>query len=923
MAKSLPSHIEGLISYLSSPEEKANEDRALAYFRKVFGDTFTRQKEAKRADGYVAGHFVLELKGKTSDWLSGLFQGLAYRKTELDFSQIVVAAKNFLAIWQVEDLPEMMRDEILAASGAPNALGKFYANEYSEQRGKILKLAVWNSGVELSGRLFVSQPELVISKIQSFEKTLKEGRKIRRQVTLKNFTKVLKEMTQFFDPAHPIKAVRAFYSMSYGWNSTSTLQLSQKAYDQATLGGEVITNLRPAARQRFKEFVENHAIVLGPNEDHDDYFAAFDKALDAVDRGFRIKHGIFFTDLHLSRFVMWFVKRDIPELGKNYLVIDPACGSGNLVTNWRSPLQLRHKVVSEIEPELLFAVEKRMKGDQWHNGKFTVVPKVSENKGLNFLDQSAEDYLREIKKYLAEKGLRPDKPLAFLCNPPYRSDDDQATKAITYKPHATILEITGSDAGSERYCCFLAQMKLICDIAESSGLPDDSLLLLFTKSAWLTKRAIFDSVRTHVMSAFEDCGGMLVNGSEFFDVKGSWPVAFTVWRYKGKHANLNPHRSVPLIDLTWLKRDQLVQIPWETPDGMEQACKEIIGHPDARTVELGQDRMSLKVWSGETRHDFMRGKRKAEKTQRIVGGLPAEDRRHDNKKAYGETHGAFIGFMDDLTPCRIKNSQADMPWLRLNNQFMDVKKNRCFSGPPTHFGYCAYDLASAKKLFFWYALARTFIQHPYPMWIDADDLWAPPHPERLTQGVFQAAFAIGFAENECIEARFPANNPVKGVLELTANNPMTPHDPNSFWSAVMRPYLRGASRNVVTLVASVDQLFCEWRKSFGKRTELPISDKPYLLDDMPLTLSAGIVQIRDYARDTDDQNLLQGLSRIQEVLKSVKTDFFGLVTSSAGLDYFARGRKAIPRTVKFHRTPAEAPGPKKAAATRQRKHRAG
>jgi hypothetical protein len=301
-----------------------------------------------------------------------------------------------------------------------------------------------------------------------------------------------------------------------GWTSTSTLQLSQKANDQATLGGEVITNLKPVARERFKDFVENHAISLGPNEDHDDFFAAFDKALDAVDKGFRIKHGIFFTDLDLSRFAMWFVKRDIPELGKNYLVIDPACGSGNLVTNWRSPLELRHKVVSEIEPELLFAVEKRMKGDQWHNGKFTVIPKVSENKGLNFLDRSAEDYLKEIKKYLAEKGLKPDRPLAFLCNPPYRGDDDQTTDAITYKPHASILEVTGTDAGSEGYCCFLAQMKLICDVADSNGLPDDSLLLLFTKSAWLTKRPIFEGVRTHLLSVFEDCGGMLVNGSEFF-----------------------------------------------------------------------------------------------------------------------------------------------------------------------------------------------------------------------------------------------------------------------------------------------------------------------------------------------------------------------------------------------------------------------
>jgi hypothetical protein len=661
MSDSIPSHVAGLLAYLSRPEEKANEDQALTYFRKLFGESFTRQQEAKRADGYVPGHFVLELKGNTQDWLSGLLQGLAYRKIELDFSQIVVAAKSFLAIWNVEDLPETLRDEVLSAAGAPHSIGKLLTKKYSSQKTKLLKLAAWNGGVELSGGLFLSQPELILAKFRSFETTLREGRKVRVRVTLRNFEKVLQEMTHFFEPGQPIKAVRAFYSMAYAWTNTSTLQLSHKANDQAALGGEVITNLRPASRERFKEFVENRAVFLNPGEDNDDFFARFDKALDAVDRGFRIKHGIFFTDLDLSRFVMWFVKRDIPELGKIYLVIDPACGSGNLVTNWRSPLELRHKVVSEIEPELLFAVEKRMKGDQWHNGRFTVIPKVAENKGLNFLDRSAGHYLNEMKAYLGEKGLKPDKPLAFLCNPPYRSDDDQTTGAAGYRPHSSVLEVTGSDAANERYCFFLAQMKLICDAAESNGLPGDSLLLLFTKSAWLTKRPIFRNIRSNMLSVFQDCGGILVNGREFFDVKGSWPVAFTVWRYKGPEASLDPHRSIPLTDLTWLKKEQLAQIPWTTPAEMERGCSSIISDARSRVVEIGQERISIREWSGQLMTDFKRDRRKPEKNARIAGGLPLNDARHNLKKAHGASDGLFIGFMDDLTPCRVKKSTPDRP----------------------------------------------------------------------------------------------------------------------------------------------------------------------------------------------------------------------------------------------------------------------
>jgi hypothetical protein len=75
----VPAHISGLLAYLRQPNEKANEDLALAYFRKIYGPQFTRQTEAKRADGYVAGSLVLEPKGETNKWLSGLFQGLVTR----------------------------------------------------------------------------------------------------------------------------------------------------------------------------------------------------------------------------------------------------------------------------------------------------------------------------------------------------------------------------------------------------------------------------------------------------------------------------------------------------------------------------------------------------------------------------------------------------------------------------------------------------------------------------------------------------------------------------------------------------------------------------------------------------------------------------------------------------------------------------
>lgn len=892
VTEEIPAPLNGLLEYLSQPQEKANEDLAIAYFRNLYGDKFTRQKEANRADGYVPGSFVLELKGRTADWLSGFFQALAYKNTGLDFSQIVVAAKDFLALWQVDHIAQDIRDEVLATRGAPNSIGNQLAKKYASRRNEILKLAVWN-GAELSGSLFLSNPSDVIERIKTFENSLLLGRKVRLKVTPTNFVSVLKEMKEFFDPGHPVKTVRAFYCMVYSWDETSTVKLSERANDQAALGGEIITNLIASKRNLFKDFVENRAIYLNSDENIDDFFARYDEALDAVDREFRVKHGMFFTDPHLSKFAMWFVREQIPDVGKNYLVIDPACGSGNLVTNWRSPLEIRHKVVSEIEPELLFAIERRMRGDQWHHGKFTVVPKVSENIGLNFLDRSAKDYLQEITKYLKEKGHKPDKPIAFLCNPPYRSDDDQSAGGIAYPIHDSITAVTGNDAGSERYCCFLAQMKLICEAADSKGLPGDSLLLLFTKSAWLTKRSIFSKIRSEMLGSFEDVGGMLVNGCEFFDIKGSWPVAFTMWKYKGKDATLDKERNIPLQDFTWLTRKQLAAIQWSDPLEVEKACKNISNHSLTKKVEVGQERISIRKWTGETMLDFKRSRRMSELNHNCVGGLPKGDHRQENQKAYGEADGEFIGFMDDLTPCRVKRSIPDKPWFRLNSQFMDIKRNRCLSGPSDNRAFCAKDLESAKKLFFWYSLARTFLQHPYPMWADSDDLWQPTIPINNEDRVFQTAFAIAYAENECVETTFPSGNPVSGAPELVIGNPLTPLNPQSFWSQTMKPFCSsGSSASVAGLIKAVDQLFAEWKALFRNHAEVPISKKPYFLSAEGLSVGAGLIQIRDYARETNHVTLQRSFTEIQKKLKLVKTDFYDLSTSSLGFDYFGSQKKS-------------------------------
>lgn len=95
------------------------------------------------------------------------------------------------------------------------------------------------------------------------------------------------------------------------------------------------------------------------------------------------------------------------------------------------------------------------------------------------------------------------------------------------------------------------------------------------------------------------------------------------------------------------------------------------------------------------------------------------------------------------------------------------------------------------------------------------------------------------------------------------------------------------------LIDSVDKLFRDWKRLFKNRSELPISKRAYLLDDRGLAPGAGILQIKDYANESNDQVLRADLAETHKRLKIAKSAFFELVTETAGLNYFGLSRQVI------------------------------
>ena len=104
----MPNHLESLQEYFNSnSSESAKEQSLFRFFQKLFPN-YKVQTDARNADGYVEGKFLVELKSDQKQWLSGLFQGLHYSKKGLSFENILVMSQNFIGIWQIAKIPEFV-----------------------------------------------------------------------------------------------------------------------------------------------------------------------------------------------------------------------------------------------------------------------------------------------------------------------------------------------------------------------------------------------------------------------------------------------------------------------------------------------------------------------------------------------------------------------------------------------------------------------------------------------------------------------------------------------------------------------------------------------------------------------------------------------------------------------------------------------
>jgi hypothetical protein len=736
--------LDNIRTYLTND---SNEDakRKLVYplFVKLFGDKFKTESDAQGADGYVEGKLVLELKTKSFDWLAGFYQALHYAKKGLSFPTVVVISEKFLAVWKLKNIPEypvILSHQALPLL-APNEVGKDLARRTNKATAQeILDSAIFKLTAK---EIAEAQKELRMTyEVFEFLNVLRNLDADRIQVNTHNFIATIEQMKKYFH--NPIEAIHAFYTIVGFWDISSTVSETEYGDELRIVGykGKKMSEpiqVIPKFKKEFIRFIENRYIFTneGSGLTVDYYFSRFDEVISQLNPEYAKQHGIFFTDDSLSKFALWFVNQYFAaDLGENYIVFDPAGGSGNLVSSYRG--KLKHKIVSELQPDLLRTIERRMKYDPYHiESGFTIIPKTSENKGLNFLDISAAEYLAELEKALQTKQMKLDKPLAFLLNPPYKNTDENAkvrqSTDAHYEIHPSILALTGEDAGKERYLGFLAQILNIC-AEQVKQYPDfQPIMMIFTPTSWLIPRPTYQKFRTIFDQYFVFQTGFIVTSNEFFKLDGRWPVAFSIWKYAPSPEGENKPREnqVKMLDFTELHHEQLAKLNWNDSEQIDWVCKQLV--ENHKSILLNNTRGDIRdslpkiqkgdIWIKQPMYDFKRDPTKEELSSgKIYGGLPLKDERRNNKKTYGISNSNFIGFMDDCIPVRI-NIKSDIRferkhfewvWFRLDTTVKDINKSKCFGGPTDNRSYCAYDLSSAQATFSWFAITKA-LNGRYPV----------------------------------------------------------------------------------------------------------------------------------------------------------------------------------------------------------------
>jgi hypothetical protein len=291
-------------------------------------------------------------------------------------------------------------------------------------------------------------------------------------------------------------------------------------------------------------------------------------------------------------------------------------------------------------------------------------------------------------------------------------------------------------------------------------------------------------------------------------------------------------------------------------------------------------------------YDFIRTPTGSEiNSSGIIGGLPLKDDRRGNKKTYGIPDSITIGFMDNLTPVRIRvrgnidrfsENNLKSVWFRLDTSIKDINKSNIKSGATDNRSYCAFDLYTSQGTFTWFAISKCLVGK-YPTWANQYDLWKPNISEELKDDWFALCYAFGLAENRCVVTKFEKDNPVIGAPEVWVDNPMSPNNSDSFYRTTLQKEIKNSKSVANDLATTIEAFYQYWNLNYTKGQILEnvgLQEEAYFkYFDYPdfVTKDSGLIQIKKYATLNACSDLLEKITTITEKTKLVKEEIYRML----------------------------------------------
>lgn len=290
-----------------------------------------------------------------------------------------------------------------------------------------------------------------------------------------------------------------------------------------------------------------NVIVKGGMSVHD--FKSNKDAVKAVfDEEGRKLNGEFFTPVVWAEELHRYLDKYVPNWREGYYVWENSCGSGNLIRT--AKVTPEHLIASSLQEDDIEVIRNtpELAGCTAFQLDF-LCEADNVDTGIDLFSENLPDSVLSI--------LKENKPLIFLCNPPYKTGQANNTAVGRYMS-TNINEYDNVNFAKPAYDLFYQFCFQVMNIVNRYRLTN-CYYAVFGPLTWFTGAGA-NVLLKEFEKTFEFIDGMCISAQEFSDTSDSilWGIGATLWKSRGGYKLLGddyPYHKDILLDKKFITPD--------------------------------------------------------------------------------------------------------------------------------------------------------------------------------------------------------------------------------------------------------------------------------------------------------------------------------------------------------------------------------